>query len=194
MRPKAPLRTRDALAQLQADHLRIRRLLRQYDRVRLTDEINSPGKAEIVDNLCDALSLLALLDEEIFYPVVRPALGGNAHPQAAFFDHVLLSGLIAQLDELPPGHQACDAVVADIGHRVVPCINAAEASLFEAVRNTGVDTLTLGIQMAQRRREHRAQLPLRALTCASVAGSHSLAASGWPKAGGLASAQGNAET
>jgi hypothetical protein len=193
MRPKAPLRARDALAQLQLDHVRIRRLLRQYDRVRLTDEISREGKAEIVDDLCDALSLLALLDEEIFYPVVRPALGGNASAQAAFFDHVLLGRLIAQLDELPPGDHACDAVVADIGDRVVPCINAAEASLFEAVRNTGVDTLTLGMQMALRRREHRAQLPLRVLGSASVAGSHSLAALRWPQAGGLAPAQGNAE-
>jgi len=186
MRPKCPPRVRDALAQLQLDHGRIRRLLRQYDRVRLTDETSREGKAEIVDDLCDALSLLALLDEEIFYPVVRPALGGNARAQAALFDHVLLGGLIAQLDELPPGDHACDAVVADIGDCVVPCINAAQTSLFDAVRQAGLDTLSLGMQMALRRREHRAPAPLRVLCTGSQADSHSLAALGWPQGAGLA--------
>lgn len=184
MRPKCPPRVRDALDQLLLDHEQIRKLLRQYDQLRLTDEPGAEGRAERVDELCDALSLLAHLEEGVFYPAVRRVLGRTASAQATFCDHARLRDLIAQLDEMPPGDRACDAVVADMGDCVLPWMNAAPVELFVAVRLAGLDTLALGREMALRRREPPTK---RLKPVPGPTGSTWLAASGWPQPGRLAS-------
>ena len=67
MRRKPLLHARDALDQLLLEHGRIRTLLRQYDRVRLTDKRPS-NRAEMHDRLCDLLILLAHMEEDFFTP------------------------------------------------------------------------------------------------------------------------------
>ena len=179
MHPKPLLHARDALDQLVLEHGRIRTLLRQYDRVRLTDKRPS-GQAEMLDSLCDLLTLLAHMEEDFFYPAVRRVLSDNLPAPAAFCDHARLRGLVAQLDEMPPGDPACDALVADIDACVVPWMNAAPGGLFLAVRLAGLDTLALGLHMALWRREQQAHT--RALhRTANPNRSSGLAASGWPQ-------------
>jgi len=177
MHPKPLVRARDALSQLLLDHEQIRKLLRQYDQARLTDEVAPEGRAEMLDSLCDALTLLAQMEEDILYPAVRQALDSHVAVHAAFCDHDRLRVLIAELDEMPPGDRACDAVVADLGDCVLPYLNAAQEQLFAAVRRAGLDTLALGREMALRRREQQAQ---RLKRVTRLAGSTWLAASGWP--------------
>lgn len=179
MRRKPLLHARDALDQLLLEHGRIRALLRQYDRARLTD-MQTLGRAETLDNLCDVLILLAHMEEDFFYPAVRRVLCDNPPAPAVLCDHARLRGLIAQLDEVPPGDPACDRLVADMDACVVPWLNAAPGGLFLAVRLAGLDTLALGLQMALWRREQKEQAPtLRRV--ASPARSTGLAALGWPQ-------------
>lgn len=182
MRPRPLLRARDALDQLLLDHERVRTLLRQYDRVRLTGEMAPERRAELLDSLCDALTLLAQMEEDFFYPAARGVLGAGIPAPAAFCDHTRLRGLIAELDEMPPGDRACDAVVADMGDCVVPWMNAAQGGLFVAVRAAGLDTYALGMQMALWRREQKTEAIKRV---PRQVGSRWLAASGWPQPVGL---------
>lgn len=157
MRPPSALHARDALDQLRLDHERIRKLLRQYDGVRLVEGCGRERKAEIVEHLCDALSLNALIEEEVFYPVVRPVLDGGRLAQAALCDHARLRGLIARLDEMEPGDPGYDDAVADIGDCVLPSLDDAWTLLLGEVRTTGLDTAALGHQMACRRRAQQQQ-------------------------------------
>lgn len=157
VRPKPALRTRDALDQLRLDHELIRKLLREYDGVRLVEGCGAERKAEIVDRLCDALSLNALIEEEVFYPVVRPALDGALLAQTTLCDHARLRRLIARLDEMEPGDPGYDDAVVDIGDCVLPSMDDARAVLFVEVRIIGLDTAALGEQMARRRRAQQQQ-------------------------------------
>ncbi|MDP2418673.1 MAG: hemerythrin domain-containing protein [Hydrogenophaga sp.] len=180
MRPKPLLHARDALDQLLLNHERVRTLLRQFDRLRWADP-SAPGcRAELLDSLCDALTLLADMEEDFFYPAARRVLRDNPPAPAAFCDHARLRGLIAQLDEMPPGDLACNALVSDMDGCVSPCMDAAPSGLFVAVRLAGLDTRALGLQMALWRRDQLA----RTQTLKRVAhpeGSTWLAASGWPQ-------------
>lgn len=157
VRPKSALRTRDALDQLRLDHELIRKLLREYDGVRLVEGCGAERKAEIVDRLCDALSLNALIEEEIFYPVVCTALDRARLGQTALCDHARLRRLIARLDEMQPGDPGYDDAVIDIGDCVLPSMDDARAVLFVEVRMIGLDTVALGEQMARRRRAQQQQ-------------------------------------
>lgn len=157
MRPRSAPRERDALDQLRLDHQLIRQLLRDHDRLRQGGAGGPEGKAEIVERLCDALSLSALIEEDIFYPVLRAVLGGTLLAQTALCDHARLRHLIARLDEMEPGDPGYDDAVADIGDCVLPSMNDAQSGLFAQVRLAGLDTAALGHQMAQRRRAQQRQ-------------------------------------
>lgn len=179
MRPPPAPRARDALDQLRMDHERIRKLLRDHERLR--QGCQSGGlhdKAELVDRLCDALSLCALIEEEIFYPVVRPVLDGALLAQTILCDHARLRRLIARLDEMEPRDPDYDDAVADIGDCVLPSMDDAQAVLFAQVRRAGLDTVALGEQMARRRRAQQQQ----DVTRIGLPDSESTAvqATGWP--------------
>lgn len=156
MRPP-PLRARDALDQLRLDHQLVRKLLHEHERLRQAGAGGPEGKAEIVERLCDVLILCALIEEEIFYPVLRPVLGSKALASTTLCDHARLRRLIARLDEMEPGDPGYDAAVADIGDCVLPSMNEAQTVLFVQVRMAGLDTAALGQQMAQRRRAQQQQ-------------------------------------
>jgi len=172
------LRTRDALDQLCLEHRRIRKLLRQYRGVCLLEGCGRERKAEIVERLCDALSLNALIEEEVLYPMVRPMLDGAVLVQTALCDHARLRELIARLDEMEPGDPGYDEAVMDIGDCVLPSLDGAQAVLFVHVRMTGLDTSALGEQMARHRRAQRQDFTRIGLSRSSATG----VAGGWPPA------------
>lgn len=176
MRPPPAHRGRDALDQLRLDHEHIRKLLRDHERLRQGGGLE--GKAELVDRLCDALTLCALIEEEIIYPVVRPLLDSASLTQTIFCDHDRLRRLIARLDEMDPRDPEYDDAVADVGDCVLPSMDGVQAVLFTQVRRAGLDTVALGEQMARRRRLQQQQdvtrIGLPDAACASRR------ASGWP--------------
>ncbi len=155
MRIRAFGRARDALDQLRLDHDLIRRLLREFDRLRMAGAGGPEGKAEIVECLCDTLALHAHLEEEIFYPLVRSVAGENSPALSAFCDHERLLELIAQIDEMEPGHPDYDATVGDIADCVVPSMDSEQAVLFRMVREAGIDTHALGDRMTRVRKAHQ---------------------------------------
>lgn len=73
-------RASDALDLLQRDHELVRKLLRDYDRLRQGGGGGPEGKADIVEKLCDALTLCAQIEEELLYPLVLPVLDGQIGP------------------------------------------------------------------------------------------------------------------
>jgi Hemerythrin HHE cation binding domain len=163
-------RSRDALDQLRLDHELIRKLLRDHDRLRLGGDGGPEGKAEIVDRLCDALSLFAVMEEDIFFPVLRQALDDSLLAQTRLCDHAHLRRLIARLDEMEPGDLGYDDAVADIADCVLPSMHDAQAVLFVQVRLAGVDTAALGELMAQHRHAQKQDVTCIGLSASQFAG------------------------
>ena len=79
MRPPYAHRARDALDLLQREHDLVRKLLCDCDRLRQGGAGGPESKADVVDRLCDVLSQCAQIEEELFYPLVRPVLAWS-HP------------------------------------------------------------------------------------------------------------------
>lgn len=155
MRVRGPGRARDALCQLQLEHDAIRRLLREFDRLRLAEEDRSEDKAEVVDNLCDALSLHVRMGEEIFEPLSLALARSDPMAFSTRCDHRQLAQLIAQLDELEPGDLGYDDTVGDIADCVIPCMDGEMAMLRSMASDGVVDTQAVGEQMNAMRRLHQ---------------------------------------
>ena len=149
---KQPGSARDALELLKADHQKVRDLFREFDSLRgIEDE--DQRKSELVDEICYELTLHTMLEEEIFYPVLRSAIDDDELMDEADVEHGGARELISQLEVMYPGDDHFDATVTVLGEEVVHHIDKEEGEMFDAARGAGLDLARLGEQLAARREE-----------------------------------------
>jgi iron-sulfur cluster repair protein YtfE (RIC family) len=141
----------DALDLLKADHDKLRSLFQQFDS--LKHQIDDQRKAELVDEICYELTLHTMLEEDIFYPVVRAAIGEPELIDEAEVEHAGARELIGQLELMYPGDDHYDATVTVLGEEMLHHIDKEETDLFEATRGAGIDLADLGELLAARKDE-----------------------------------------
>jgi hemerythrin superfamily protein len=141
-----------ALDLLRADHQRVRNLFSEFDSLKGLDD-EDERKAELVDEICYELTLHAMIEEEIFYPVLRSAIGDDDLMDEADVEHAGARELISQLEVMYPGDDHFDATVSVLGEEVGHHIAKEEGEMFEAARRAGLDFNRLGEQLAARRDE-----------------------------------------
>ena len=142
----------DALELLQRAHERVRRLFSELDSLRgIEDE--EERQAELVDDICYELTVHSMLEEEIFYPALRGALGDDDMLDEAELDHAGIRELITQLEVMYPGDEHFDATVAVLAEEVGHHTAAEETGMFEAARASSLDLVLLAHRLAARRTE-----------------------------------------
>ncbi|MFC4932196.1 hemerythrin domain-containing protein [Massilia sp. GCM10023247] len=145
-----PHASADALTLLRRDHLRVRLLFIELDSLRgIEDE--DERKAELVDDICYELTVHSMLEEEIFYPALRAALGDDDLLDEAELDHAGARELIGQLEVMYPGDEHFEATVAVLAEEVEHHTAIEESELFDAARAAQLDLEALGLRMAARR-------------------------------------------
>jgi hemerythrin superfamily protein len=63
---------KDAIELLAADHKQVKAMFKKFRTAK--NEVSGEEKAALVKQICDALSVHAGIEEEIFYPAVRAAI------------------------------------------------------------------------------------------------------------------------
>lgn len=141
----------DALDLLTREHDAIKQRFRDYERL-IIRRGNGDRKAEIVGDICLLLSIHAQIEDEIFYPAVRTALGWDDVIEHALCEHNGANQLIAKLDEMEPGDDDYDATVAVLSAYVIMHMDEEQDDMFPKLRVCGMDTAAIGRKMVQRRR------------------------------------------
>jgi len=145
-------RPADALALLRHEHDRIRQLFAEFARLRgIEDE--DERKAELVDEICYELTLHAIVEEEVFYPLLRAAADDDEMMDEAEVEHAGVRELISQLEVMYPGDDHFEATVAVLAEEVEHHVAMEETDMFATARTSGIDLAALGRKMAARRRE-----------------------------------------
>jgi hemerythrin superfamily protein len=142
----------DALELLKADHDKVKALFREFDSLKGNRD-EDRRKAELVDEICYELTLHSLLEEEIFYPVLRTALDDDELLDEADIEHAGARELIGQLEIMAPGDDHFDATVTVLGEEIEHHIDKEEGDIFTAARAAGVKLDALGAQLAARKDE-----------------------------------------
>ena len=142
----------DALDLLKADHDKVKALFREFETLKGRDD-EDRRKTELVDEICYELTLHSMLEEEIFYPVLRSAIDDDELLDEADVEHAGARELIGQLEIMAPGDDHYDATVTVLGEEVEHHIEKEEAEMFEAARGAGIDLDDLGEQLAARKEE-----------------------------------------
>jgi hypothetical protein len=133
-----PFRT-DAIGLLKDDHRMVEELL---DRFEASEDPDT--KVELAQEICQALTLHAHVEEELFYPALREA--GMAHEMLdeAEVEHHTVKQLIAELDGARADADLFDARVKVLGEYVKHHVQEEENEIMVEARSLGIDLDALG--------------------------------------------------
>jgi len=144
--------SKDAIALLKADHEAVSQLFAEYEKTR-----SVPNKKALVAEICTALSVHAMIEEEIFYPAVKAALKDKLLVPEATVEHGGVKDLIAQLEGAEPDGEMYDAKVKVLSEYVKHHVKEEQNEMFPKVKASSLDLVELGASMAVRKQELLAQ-------------------------------------
>ena len=151
---------------IRADHTRVLATFHRY-----APDLTPREKRGIVDTICLALEVHAQIEEELFYPALRPIdpdLVAKSLPE-----HAEMKRLILALRGMSPADAAFDATVMELMRKVIHHVADEETTLLPDAERRMADRLPeLGLQMAKRR------LALKAPRTGEMVGSMARAMSG----------------
>ena len=149
-------KTVDAISMLTSDHREVKEMLKQYEE--LGDRAKSKKKI-LADEICTALTLHAMVEEEIFYPALRAASkeAGDLLDEAEV-EHASAKELIAQIQEMDPDDALYDAKVKVLGEQIEHHVKEEEKEMFPVAKKAGLDLAALADEMLSRKEEISATL------------------------------------
>jgi hemerythrin superfamily protein len=143
----------DAIALLKADHKEVAEMLEKFEAARSTKE-------KLAQQICMSLTIHAQIEEEIFYPAAREALGDEGEDllNEAEVEHSSLKELIDQIEGSSPDDELFDARVKVLGEYVKHHVKEEEGELFPKLRKSDMDLVEVGEQLAARKKELMSQM------------------------------------
>lgn len=145
---------RDALKMLAEDHRKVEELFEKYENAR-----GPAAQAKIVRQICEELTIHALIEEQVFYPAVRAAVDEDMMDEAQV-EHDSAKGLILSLRDADPGDEYYDAKVSVLKEQVEHHVYEEErqrGSIFAQARKADIDLEGLGAEMAALKKQLQAQ-------------------------------------
>ncbi len=92
-----PKTTVDAIDMLKHDHDRVERAFKDFEKM---DRQDAEACRRLIRLVCEELKMHSLLEEEVFYPALREAIGDEDMLNEAAVEHETASMLIEQLDNM----------------------------------------------------------------------------------------------
>ena len=147
----------DAITLLVADHDEVKEMFIDYFELVRGDGTDAE-RADLADQICQALTVHAAIEEEIFYPAARNALANPGLIDEAEEEHAQAEALIEQLQDMDASDDLFDNTVQKLQDVVEHHVQEEEQALFAQVRESSLDLLALGLEMAERKGEVLSQI------------------------------------
>ena len=142
----------DAIVMLREDHRRVSAMFSQYKKMADTAE---KGRQSLAQQICGELKIHTTLEEELFYPAARAALGekGGDLLDEAKVEHASVKDLIAQLEGASPTDDLFDAKVTVLGEYIKHHVKEEQEELFPKCRKARMDLKAIGAAMTARKKQ-----------------------------------------
>ncbi len=140
----------DAIALLQADHRQVEKWFEEYETVESDDD-----RGELALLICDALTVHATIEEEIFYPAFLEATDNEDIHHEAEVEHEGARHLIEQIEASDPSDEYFDAKVQVLSEMIKHHVKEEEQpdGMFDEARDSEMDLEELGALMQARKAE-----------------------------------------
>lgn len=148
--PQDKASTHDAATLLKADHRQVEEMFERYQ-----DASDTQQKREIATQVCNALIVHTLLEEEIFYPACRQKGVEDDVLDEAQVEHDGAKVMITELLLEQPQSDYFDAKVAVLTEYIKHHVREEEKSdgIFAKAKQAGVDMEGLGERLASRKQQ-----------------------------------------
>ena len=148
-RRRSPAR-KDAISLLKADHRQVEGWFEQFEKARSDDR-----KRDLATRICNALRVHTAIEEEIFYPAFYEATQEEDLHHEAIVEHDGAKKLIAEIESSGPDDEFYDARVSVLSEMIKHHVKEEEQrdGLFAKARSAGMDMVSLGEQLAERKAE-----------------------------------------
>ena len=137
--------TNPAAALLKADHDKVQRLFDEFEAAK-----TKPAKKKLVREALTELKVHAAIEEEIFYPAVRKAIGKEVMNEADEEHHVAKL-LIAELDSMQGSESHFDAKFLVLAENVRHHIQEEENEMLPKAKGLKLDFAALAEKMNRRK-------------------------------------------
>ncbi|MGD0118217.1 MAG: hemerythrin domain-containing protein [Candidatus Binatus sp.] len=126
------MRKQDAITLLKADHAAVKKLFAQEEKATNHDE----KKQKIFDQIKDALTVHATIEEEIFYPAVKKARSEHVKDEVreGYEEHKQIKALLAQIADITPADETWDMKVKVLKEDVEHHVKDEETEMFPDAR------------------------------------------------------------
>ena len=161
----------DAVDLLDADHQAVKKMFIDYGAL-CEDKAPADQKGALAERICQALVVHAQIEEEIFYPEVRAALGDNALMDEALHEHEQAKQTIARIRAMAATDAAYDATVKQLGALIDQHVMEERAQMFLGARLAALDLRGMTLRLLKRKQ----QLTKKAVSAPSFAPSPAAAA------------------
>ena len=144
----------DAVELLKEDHKKVQGLFTQFEKAKSSSDQHRIATEAILE-----LEVHAKIEEEIFYPLVREAVGLDDVMNEADEEHHVAKMLMAELTALPPDDQHYEAKFTVLAENVRHHIEEEETEMLPKAEKIGKQRLAeIGEQMLERKEALLAEL------------------------------------
>jgi hemerythrin superfamily protein len=146
----------DAIALLKADHRQVEEWFEQFEKAR-----NDDRKLELATKICNALTVHATIEEEIFYPAFLEATEEEDLHHEAAVEHDGAKKLIAEIEASGPDDDYYDAKDKVLSEMIKHHVKEEEqpGGMFSEARKSDMDLDALGEELAARKAELESETP-----------------------------------
>ena len=123
----------EATKLLKSDHDEVRAMFKEYEK---TGDRATSKKAKLFEQIRDALTVHAKIEEEVFYPAVKAARSEEAKDEVreATEEHRIVKTLLSELDRMKPSDEQYDAKMKVLMESVEHHAEEEEKEMFKQAR------------------------------------------------------------
>jgi hemerythrin-like domain-containing protein len=150
----------NALEMLEEDHKKVQKLFKQFEKIDGDDE----ARAAIVEEAIAELRIHAAIEEQIFYPAAREALGEDEDNEdllnEAAVEHESAKTLMEKLETMEPSDPLFSATFTVLGEYVSHHIEEEESQLFPKAKKAKMDLEGLAEELREAKQQMLAEMGL----------------------------------
>lgn len=148
---------KDACDLLDADHVAVKHLFVEYARLAISGADADGSREALARKICNELTVHAQIEEEIFYPALRPVIDEPRLLDHAKEEHQEAKDLIARIEGLSGAGAEMDQAVTKLTQVIEHHVKEERDKIFPKARSSGLDLDALGEQLLQRQQELEGQ-------------------------------------
>lgn len=147
-----PEKGQDAIQLLRQDHDEVRKMFEEFE------SADEDRKFELAAEICQALTVHATIEEEIFYPQVREAIDAEDLMAEAEIEHDTVKQLIERVQAGEVDEIQLTAMIKVMQEYVNHHVNEEQRKIFPRVRRAELDLVAMGQELLDRRSELEVEL------------------------------------